>query len=76
MAIIKKLTPEQKETKVALQLRTLKLYQEKRNLERKQLGLDNRIEHLERQIANIGGPGLELDEIFKKNYNGEDNKSD
>lgn len=66
MAIIKKLTEEERKMKNALELRVLSLYREKRKLDKEQLTLDERINHLERQISNVGGPGLDFDAIFKK----------
>ena len=66
MAIIKNLTPEERKMKNALELRVLSLYREKRNLDKQQLTLDERINHLERQIENVGGPGLDFEAIFKK----------
>lgn len=66
MAIIKNLTPEERKMKNALELRVLSLYREKRKLDKEQSSLDERINHLERQIANVGGPGLDFKGIFKK----------
>ena len=66
MAIIKKLTEEERKMKNALELRVLSLYREKRKLDKEQLSLDERINHLETQIAKVGGPGFDFDAIFKK----------
>jgi len=66
MARIKKLTPEEIEMKNALKLRAFSLYQEQRKLRKDMKNLDDRIEHLERQISNVGGPGIDFSEVFKQ----------
>lgn len=64
--IIKKLTESERQLKNALNLRVLSLYREKENLKKKELELLERIEHLEKQIDKIGGPGLDIEERLKK----------
>ena len=53
MTVIKKLTPEQRAMKNAMNLRVLKLYRHKRMLVQQMTEIDSRIDHMEKQISNI-----------------------
>jgi len=65
MAIVKRLTEEQKKMKLALEKRVLGIYRELKNLDVKKEHLNTRIQHLEEQINKIGGNG-----ISKYRFNG------
>lgn len=66
MAIIKHLTEKEHSEKKAMEERVLQLYRELNKLEYEKDTLRGRIEHLEKQINNIGGPGIDIDKILKK----------
>jgi hypothetical protein len=64
MTRIKKLTPEEEITRDGLEYRVLQLYREKRALIMSQQRLEERIDHLESQIAKVGGPGMDISRIL------------
>ena len=63
MAIVKRLTEEQKKMKLALEKRVLGIYRELKNLDIKKEHLNTRIQHLEEQINKIGGNGIDLSDL-------------
>tara|TARA_B110000259_G_C13939150_1_gene372056 strand:- start:785 stop:1018 length:234 start_codon:yes stop_codon:yes gene_type:complete len=65
MTIMKKLTPEQRAMKDAMKLRVLSLYREQSALKLSQIHIGERISHLEEQIENIGGFGMDVEETFR-----------
>jgi|TARA_R110000824_G_C14921995_1_gene647801 hypothetical protein len=62
---MKKLTPEQRAMKDAMKLRVLSLYREQSALKLSQIHIGERISHLEEQIENIGGFGMDVEETFR-----------
>lgn len=65
MTVMKKLTPEQRAMKNAMNLRVLKLYRHKRMLVQQMTEIDSRIDHMEKQISNIGGYGVDVEETLR-----------
>jgi len=66
MALIKKLTEEQKKMKLALEQRVLKLYREMQDFEHRKSENLQRIYHLEEQINKIGGEGIDIEKALGK----------
>jgi hypothetical protein len=64
MSRIKKLTPEEESTRDGLEWRILQLYREKRSRLIKIQEIEERIDHLEKQVSNVGGPGMDISRIL------------